>query len=98
VSLEHRTTQDENVPSFGDRDPSIVAVELEAEVPLVEGGTEGNEDVDADGNDDASFPLRYSLVTTNRNMTEDYNASRKVQLNALAKEILPSATDHAEQR
>jgi hypothetical protein len=97
VSLEHRTTQDENVPLFGERDPLFVAVELEAEVPLVEGGTEGNEDVDADGNDDASFPLRYSLVT-NRNMTQDYNASRKVQLNALAKEFLPSATDHAEQR
>jgi hypothetical protein len=93
VSLGHRATYHENVPLFGDRDLPFVAVESQAEVLLVEGGTEGNEDADGDGNDDASFPLRYSLVT-NRNMTQDYNASRNVQLNALAKEFLPSATDH----
>ena len=98
MNLGHRATHHKNVPLFGDRDPLFVAVESEAEVPLVEGGTEDNEDANGDGNNDASFPLRYSLVVTNQNMTQDYNASRKVQLNALAKEFLPSATDHAEPR
>jgi hypothetical protein len=101
VSLGHRTTLNENVPLFQDRDLPFEAVGLEAEVPLVEGGTEGNEQghVDADGNgdDDASFPLRYSLVT-DRNITQDYNASRKMQLNALANAFLPSTTDQGESR
>jgi hypothetical protein len=63
----------------------------------VEEGTESNQDADEDGIDNANFPLRYSLVT-DRNVTADYNTSRMVQLNALAKEFLPSATDHAEPR
>jgi hypothetical protein len=88
VSLGHRTTQDENVPLFGDQDPSFVAVESEADVPMVEEGTD---------TDDASFPLRYSLVT-NRDITEDYDACREGQLKALAKEFLPSARDRAEPR
>jgi hypothetical protein len=62
-----------------------------------EGRTEDNEDADGDGNVDSNFPLRHSLVT-NRNTTQDYDASRKVQLDALAKEFLPSATDYAEPR
>jgi hypothetical protein len=145
VSLEHRTTEPEDVPlvedeltpfvvedcseeelkelverrtdgniaaerdgndnaSFSEVDTAegnehlaFVAVEseteLEAETPaLVQRGTP-----DGDGDDDASFPLRYSLVT-NRDITQDYDACRKVQLNALAKEFLPLATDRAEQR
>jgi hypothetical protein len=60
---------------------------------LVEGGIDGNEDADDNGNDDTSFPLRYSLVT-NRNITEDYDTSKKVELDALTKEFLPSAMDH----
>jgi hypothetical protein len=95
VSLGHRTTQDERVPLFGDEEPPFVAMELEADVPLVEGRTERNEVVDSNSDGDARFPLRYSLVT-NRNMTQDYDASREAQLSALAKEFLPSATDYAE--
>jgi hypothetical protein len=64
---------------------------------LVERRTEDNEDADGDGDVDANFPLRHSLVT-NRNTTQDCEASRKVQLDALAKEFLPSATDCAEPR
>jgi hypothetical protein len=97
VSLRHRTTQEENAPLFRDEDPPFVAVGLEADAPLVEEGTESNQDADEDSNDNANFPLRYSLVT-GRNVTADYNTSRMVQLNALAKEFLPSATDHAEPR
>jgi hypothetical protein len=78
VSLGHGTTQDENVPVSGCRDPPHVAVKLEGDAPLVEGGTKGNEDADGDGDVDASFPLRRSLVT-NQNTIHDYNASRKVQ-------------------
>jgi hypothetical protein len=64
----------------------------------VEGETEGDEDTeDGNDNDQADFPLRYSLVT-NRDMIQDYDASRKAQLNALAKEFLPPATDDAEPR
>ena len=63
----------------------------------MEEGTEGNQDADDDGNDNANFPSRYSLVT-NQNVTADYNTSRTIQLNALAKEFLPSARDHAEPR
>jgi hypothetical protein len=77
---------------FGNRDLPFVAVESEADVPLVvEGRTQGDEDADGDGGVDTSFPLSYSLVT-NRNITQNYKASRKAQLNALAKEFLPSAT------
>jgi hypothetical protein len=97
VSRGHRTMQEENVPLFGNRDPLFVGVELEADVPLVEGRTEDNVDADGDGNVNSNFPLRCSLVT-NQNTTQDYNASRKVQLDALAKEFLPSATDYAEPR
>jgi hypothetical protein len=99
VSLRHRTTQEENDPLFRDEDPPCVAVGLEADASLVEEGTEGNhQDADEDGNDNANFPLRrYSLVT-NRNVTADYNISRMVQLNALAKEFISSAIDHAETR
>jgi hypothetical protein len=97
VSLGHRTIQEQNVPLFRDENPPFVAVGLEADAPLVEEGTEGNQDADEDGNDNANFPLRYSLVT-DRNVTADYNTSRTVQLNALAKEFLPSAIDHAEPR
>ena len=89
VSLEHRTTPHvEHVPLFGARDPSFVAVGLEAEVPMVEEETRSNEDADDD------FPLRYSLVT-NRHITQDYEASRDMQLKALGKEFLPSGTDDA---
>jgi hypothetical protein len=63
-----------------------------------EKGTDGNQDADKDGNNIANFPLRYSLVT-GRNVTADHNStSRMVQLNALAKEFLPSTIDHAEPR
>ncbi len=63
----------------------------------MEEGTEGNEDADEDVDDNANFPLGYSLVT-DRNVTADYNTSRTVQLNAFAKEFLPSAIDQAEPR
>jgi hypothetical protein len=98
VSRGRRTTQqEENVPLFRNRDPPFVGAELEADAPLVEGRTEDNEDADGDGDVDANFPLRHSLVT-NQNTTQDCEASRKVQLDALAKEFLPSATDCAEPR
>ena len=90
VSLVHRTMLDRQAP--------FVAVESEvAGVPMVEEGTEGNEDANGDNDDNTSFPLRYSLVT-NRDITQDYNTSRDVQFKALAKEFLPSGTDHAESR
>jgi hypothetical protein len=94
VSQAHRTTQEENVPLFGDGDPPFVAVALEADLPLVEGETESNEDADENRNVDASFPLRHSLVT-NRSTTHDYNASRTAQLTALGKKFLSSANDDA---
>jgi hypothetical protein len=91
VSLEHRTTQVEHVPLFRARDPSFVGVGLEAEMPLVEEETGGNDDQETD------FPLRYSLVT-NRHIAHDYEASRDMHLNALGKEFLPSGTEDAEPR
>jgi hypothetical protein len=95
VSLEHRTTPHvEHVPLFGARDPSFVAVGLEAEVPMVEEETRSNEDADDDDDYETDFPLRYSLVT-NRHITQDYEASRDMQLKALGKEFLPSGTDDA---
>ncbi len=68
---------------FRDEDHPFVAVGLEVYAPLAEEGTEGNQDADEDGNDNANFPLRYSLVT-GQNVTADYNTSRTVQLNAFA--------------
>jgi hypothetical protein len=88
ASLGHRTTQNENVTLFRDRDLPFAAVESEAEATLAERATEGNADADGNGDNVGSFPLRRSLVT-NQNMTQDCNACRKVQLNALAKEFLP---------
>jgi hypothetical protein len=71
VSLRHRTPQEDNVPLFRDEDPPFVAVGLEVDAPLVIEGTEGNKDADENGNDNANFSLRYSLVT-DRNVTANY--------------------------
>lgn len=94
VSLQHRTREELN-PLFEDRDPPFVAVGSEGEVPLVEARMEeGGEDADED--EEANFPLRYSLVT-DRDITQDYKAAVRIQWKALEKEFLPS-TEHAEPR
>jgi hypothetical protein len=96
VSLRHRPTQDDNV--LRARDLPFIAVESEANSISVERETEGNEDAEEeDCNFDATFPLRYSLVT-NRNVTYDYKTSKEMQLSALTKKFIPSATDDAEER